>query len=212
MPFIAFVGCDGSGKSAVIRRVAELLRGGGIQVKCGHWRPVVLFMGSTDRESVSVENPHGRDPRGFATSVLKLGWLWFNWWAGWWTGLRKARGEGFVLFDRFHGDVLADPRRYRYGGPLWLARIATRVMPQPDMVLYLDAPPEVLLSRKQEVSRDALEQSRHRYSELGKMYQRFLTIDASQSLDLVVDDVLLKIMGPPHKGEGVVDDCARFPR
>ena len=62
-----------------------------------------------------------------------------------------------MLFDRYHGDLLVDPRRYRYGGPMSLARLIVRFMPQPDLVFFLDATPEILLARKQEVSHAALE-------------------------------------------------------
>jgi thymidylate kinase len=95
-----------------------------------------------------------------------------------------------VIFDRYHADLLVDPKRYRYGGPMCLARLASRLMPQPDLVIFLDAEPEVLLARKQEVSQKALEKSREKYLELCKMHQRFRIIDASQPLEKVVLDVL----------------------
>jgi thymidylate kinase len=115
--------------------------------------------------------------------------MWANWWIGWWTHLRKARQRGVVLFDRFHGDLLADPKRYRYGGPMWLASFATKCMPQPDLIVFLDAPPEVLLSRKQEVSRDALVELRVKYASLAGNASKFITVDASKRLEDVVSDV-----------------------
>lgn len=193
MPFIVLIGCDGSGKSAVITGVSEQLRTQGINVSCGHWRPKAFARSSQGTVAAAVDDPHGRPSRGLATSILKLGWLWLNWWVAWWTGLRKASRNGVVLFDRFHGDLWVDPKRYLYGGPLWLARMATQIMPQPDLILFLDAPPEVLLTRKQEVSRGALENSRRRYLELGRWYRRFLIIDVTQSLEQVVEVVMERI-------------------
>ena len=131
-------------------------------------------------------------------SILKLAWLWFNWWLGWWRGLRNASRDGLVLFDRFHGDLLIDPRRYRYGGSLWLARLASRLMPQPDLILYLDAPPEVLLARKQEVSREALERSRECYLLFGKQHRQFILIDVNRPLDEVLTDVISRIHACPR--------------
>jgi thymidylate kinase len=95
-----------------------------------------------------------------------------------------------VIFDRYHADLLVDPRRYRYGAPMWLARLATRVMPQPDRVFFLDAAPEVLLSRKQEVSHEALEANRRAYLNLASQNPRLKVIDASRPVDLVIADVL----------------------
>lgn len=193
MSFYAFLGCDGSGKSAVIAQVAAKLRENGIEVTCGHWRPMAFSAEKPGSAIQSADDPHGQIPRGKVSSVLKLGWLWFNWWGGWFQSLRRKNSSGAILFDRYHGDLLVDPRRYRYGGPMWLAKIASRCMPQPDFVFFLDAASDVLLSRKQEVSRGALEQARKCYLELTKSHPRFRVINASQPLDDVVQDVIKKI-------------------
>lgn len=191
MPFVALLGCDGSGKSAVISQVTKQFRAAGIPVVCGHWRPVPLSGKST--ESLAADDPHGKPPHGPLKSVFKLLWLWLNWWVGWWRELRKASRDGLVLFDRFHGDLLIDPRRYRYGGAIWIATLACRLMPQPDLILFLDAAPEVLLARKKEVSREALERSRERYLQFGKSRHQFLTIDVTRPLEDVVKDVMSRI-------------------
>lgn len=193
MAFVAFLGCDGSGKSAVIAGVSERLRAAGGKVSTGHWRPQALDAGHGDGARVAADDPHGQAPRGAFLSVLKLGWLWLNWWLGWWRGLRCAGRTGAVLFDRYHGDLCVDPRRYRYGGPLVLARLASRFMPQPDRVFFLDAEPEVLLSRKQEVGREALKRSREAYLRLVRTHPRFRIVDASRPLAEVVDEVMSEL-------------------
>ena len=190
MPFISFLGCDGSGKSAVLEQVADRLEAEGSKVVRGHWRPKAFSAESGESALASADDPHGQIPRGVVSSMVKLAWLWLNWWLGWWKDLRKARHDGFVLFDRFHGDLLVDPRRYRYGAPLWIARLASRWMPQPDIVIYLDAPPEVLLSRKQEVPREALERSRAAYLELAASHPRFRIVDASKPLEQVIEEAV----------------------
>lgn len=186
MPFIAFLGCDGSGKSTVIDRLEARLRADGAAVTRGHWRPAPLDRG---RPGGSASDPHGGKPRGLASSVAKLGWLWISWWIGWWKGLRvRARG-GYVLFDRYHADLLVDPLRYRYGGPSALARLASATMPQPDRVVFLDADEEVLLARKREVPAEALARSRDRYLELCRSHPRFRVVDAGAPLEEVLNEV-----------------------
>ena len=190
MPFVAFLGCDGSGKSAVIEGVAAQLRAGGIQVVNGHWRPEAFSVEKSTSARHTADDPHGQISRGFFASVAKLGWLWLNWWVGWFGTLRTTSTSGVVLFDRYHGDLLVDPKRYRYGGPMALARIVSQSMPQPDLVIFLDAPPDVLLKRKQEVSREALEQSRAFYLSLAKSHPRFRIVDAGKPLADVTGEVL----------------------
>jgi len=193
MPFIAFLGCDGSGKSAFIAALISEFKSSDAKVTRGHWRPFPFVQEQVDSPLLAADDPHGQAPRGSFSSVLKLGWLGLNWWLGWWKCLRSNSRKGYLLFDRYHGDLLVDPRRYRYGGPMWLARGVCRMMPQPDLVIFLDAEPEVLLSRKQEVSKEALEHSRARYLQLAKSHKRFEVIDASRPLDEVVDEVRKKI-------------------
>lgn len=191
MPFIAFLGCDGSGKSAVIAGVTEHLKNMGQNVSLGHWRPKPFSAGSEN--PATADDPHGQAPRGTVSSMLKLGWLWLNWWVAWFRHLGKESRIGYVLFDRYHGDLLVDPRRYRYGGPSSLARLATHLMPQPDLVIFLDAPPEVLLSRKQEVGIEALAAARTKYLDFCQPTPRALIIDASQPLVAVIANTIQAI-------------------
>ena len=191
MPFIAFLGCDGSGKSAVIQGVAARIAATGVPVVVGHWRPDPFA--SSSASPSSADDPHGQSPRNLFSSILKLGWLWINWWIAWILYLYRDSRSGYVLFDRYHGDLLVDPKRYRYGGPQYLARLASRWMPQPDRVIYLDASPDVLLSRKQEVAFEALELSRVAYRALGSSLRDFEEIDASESLERVVCRVMMVI-------------------
>jgi thymidylate kinase len=193
MPFIAFLGCDGSGKSAVIAAVSEQSRATGLMVSHGHWRPVAFGDSGKGPERRSADDPHGRNPRGFFPSVLKLFWLGLNWWVGWFRFLRRQARSGLLIFDRYHADLIVDPRRYRYGGPMWLARLVCQCLPQPDIVFYLDAPPEILLSRKNEVPKAALERSRAAYLRLAGESRIIHVIDAARPLDEVVEDVLGRI-------------------
>jgi thymidylate kinase len=191
MPFIAILGCDGSGKSAVIAAIdAEWCRRNQ-PLRRGHWRPGT----GSALAAAAAKDPHGVAPRGGVGSFFKLGWLWYNWWRGWWRGLRGAARGGLVVFDRYHADLLVDPLRYRYGGPEVLARWASRLMPQPDLVIFLDADEGVLLSRKQEVSRDALAKARGGYHRLIGELPNGRVVDAARSLDEVVAEVIGLIDG-----------------
>ena len=196
MPFITFLGCDGSGKSAVIDGLKTLPDAEGHKVTLGHWRPKAF--GASSATSQAADDPHGQSARGFAGSILKLGWLWLNWWVAWFRHLRKDSRSGYVLFDRYHGDLLVDSKRYRYGGPMCLAKLASRLMPQPDIVFFLDAPPDVLLARKQEVPIETLVRSRLAYLSFAKTNDKVRVIDASLPFEQVIQDVLTPLPSKPE--------------
>jgi thymidylate kinase len=91
-----------------------------------------------------------------------------------------------VLFDRYYHDLIVDAKRYRYGGPMWAVQLVSRLIPRPDLVILLDAPPEVLYARKQEFPFAEARRQREAYLDLVKGLSNGYVIDASKPLDQVV--------------------------
>ena len=100
-----------------------------------------------------VTAPHSRPPRSLVGSLAKAVYWVLDYTLGYYLKIRPALVRStLVLFDRYLVDALIDPRRYRYGGPRWVLHLVWSLIPKPDLVILLDAPPEVLRARKQEVS------------------------------------------------------------
>ena len=106
-----------------------------------------------------------------------------------WRHLRAGR---IVLFDRhFFTDYYAwDVVGGR--GERTLARrihgaVLSRTYPKPDLVLYLDAPAEVLFARKGEGTLESLRQRRDDYLSLRHHLRNFTVLDAGQELAQVVE-------------------------
>jgi len=111
---------------------------------------------------------------------------------------RWQRRGAVVIFDRhyfidYHAyDVSAEHARsasQRLHGLL-----LSHVYPKPDLVVYLDAPAEVLLARKGEGSLDALERRRGEYRAIAAFVPRFVEVDATRPLDEVVAAVAAHIL------------------
>lgn len=100
-----------------------------------------------------------------------------------------------VIFDRhFFSDYYAYDIAHQAQG-LPLSRrihgfVLERLYPKPDLVIYLDAPAEVLFARKGEGSIEALERRRHDYLQLQNLIKNFAIIDAAQPQDQVVREVI----------------------
>jgi len=94
-----------------------------------------------------------------------------------------------VLFDRYMYDLLVDSKRVRYGGPHWLLRFATRFIPRPDLVVLLDAPPEVLWSRKQEVPFEEVTRQRSAYRQIAGKMRSTVIVNAELPPGEVIDRV-----------------------
>ena len=119
-----------------------------------------------------------------------MGWLALDWLIGYWGQMVHRRAKGYlVLFDRhFFLDVSIDPLRYRYGGPSWFARFLGRLLPGPNIILLLDAPIEILQSRKQEISPKEAARQRVAYLELVQKLPNSYVVDVSQPLEQVVNE------------------------
>ena len=130
--------------------------------------------------------PHCKPPRSALTSLVKIiVWLLEEWYAN----LFQDKKEALLICDRYYHDLLVDPIRYRYGGPMSIARLIGNLMPQPRLWVLLDAPAEVLQARKQEVPRRKPRGNADAYLSLVRKQKNYVIVDASQSLDKVIADV-----------------------
>src|SRR4029079_7795728 len=82
-----------------------------------------------------------------------------------------AGGNDRSLGRRIHGFVLG------------------RLYPRPDLVIYLDAPAEVLFARKVEGTIESLEERRREYLQMGSLVEHFVVVDGTQSRDKVTAQV-----------------------
>jgi thymidylate kinase len=103
-----------------------------------------------------------------------------------------------VIFDRYYDDILCDPRRYRYGGPLWLARFGRWLVPKPDVTFYLNASPETIQSRKQEVSLEETRRQVAAYESLAagqiRHKENVHLVSTTQSIEAAVQEIVQKVL------------------
>ena len=184
---VVFLGPDGSGKSCVIERVNQDLTPAFRKTFLFHLRP---RFGNKRDTNPPVTNPHGQKPRNFLASIIKVFYFWFDYLMGWLGDVRpRTVRSTLVLFDRYYHDMLIDPKRYRYGGPMWLARWIGKLIPKPDLWILLDAPPEILQERKREVPFTETARQKEEYLKFVNDLNNGFVVNASQKLDNVVADV-----------------------
>jgi thymidylate kinase len=111
-----------------------------------------------------------------------------------WVNVRRGV---IVVFDRdffsdYHAHDIAagatrSPARRIHG------YLLEHVYRKPDLVIFLDAPAAVLHARKGEGTLESLERRRQDYLALASVTPRFVSVDASNSLDDVIADVISEI-------------------
>jgi thymidylate kinase len=187
-PFFALMGPDGVGKSSILEYLTAHLE-----------IPEVNGLVAMDRGSM----PPPTDPRllvpyplpahNFILSILKLLMHACQWIFDYCIGkIARARAKGYIVaFDRYYFlDMYLDPLRYRYGKPLSLVKFAAKILPNPDFIILLDAPAEVLFARKVEFSLAGYERLRTIYREalMGKP-NTYLIDTAQQPLEATAEQI-----------------------
>jgi thymidylate kinase len=191
--WIAIMGPDGAGKSLVIGALRQQLSSVFRTVQCFHLRPKLLRR--VGPAEAVVTDPHGKPARGRLVSIAKVFFMLADYLLGYLFKLAPAMMRSdMIIFDRYIYDLLVDSKRVRYGGPLWLLRLAARIVPRPDLVILLDAPAEVLWSRKQEVAFEEVVRQRERYLQVVSELPSAVVIDAAQSPSDVAGSVVSAIV------------------
>jgi thymidylate kinase len=195
---VALLGVDGAGKSTVMARVASDLSPAFPATKLYHRRPLASirrwrersYVGTED-ESKHIIDTHAQPYRNRAASLAKLAFWWADYmFLGYIADIfPRLVDSTLVLFDRYYYDLLVYPKRYRYGGPLSLAHFVGQLIPRPHLVILLDAPPEVIQDRKQEVSSEETARQREAYLQLVEKMPNGHVVDASKPLSDVITEV-----------------------
>lgn len=202
---VALLGPDGAGKSSLCAAIAAQpsRRVPFTKVKYRRlYHRVLPTIGDLEakirrrprRARPDASDPHGVSPRPTLMWIAFQAYYTVDHWLSeliW--NRRQLAHTNLVLHDRHPIEVVIDPTRYRFAGPLWIARLFGRLAPQPDLLIILDAPPEVFQARKQEITYEETARQRAAFQDLASRMPNARIVDASQPFASVVDDVMTEI-------------------
>jgi len=183
---IVFLGADGSGKSSVIKEVERTMACAFRGVERFHLRPKIIKSNSTQ----VTTSPYEKPARSVLMSSIKLLILFVDYWLGHVKLILPKRLRSYlIIFDRYFDDLLIDPKRYRFSGPMLLAKFIKLILPKPDLYIVLTTSAQIVQARKQEVSFHESEIQIKAYEEFSNTTSNAHLIDASQDINHVVQDV-----------------------
>jgi thymidylate kinase len=193
--FLVLLGPDGVGKSTLVTGMITSLTPLFRHHNVFHWRPGVLV--PIEEGDAPSGNPHDGPPRSALVSILFLFGFCLDYWLGYALRIRPLLAQsGFVIFDRYYYDLLVDQKRYRYAGPMSLLRLLLRIIPgRKNLVLILDAPEDVVLSRKQQLTPEELRRQRVSYRGLTQVLENSHIIETHHGVEQTLAESCRTVTG-----------------
>lgn len=177
-------GPDGAGKTTFCNALTSGVLAG-LDVRRIHHRFGLLP--ARGGNTADPSQPHAQAPYPRGMSAAKVVALFGDSLAGSLLQARPfTRRGGCLIIERGWWDLAVDPARYRLRPNPRLVRALGRLLPRSDLLIVLEGPPELLVTRKAECSRAELARQVHAWRECVPSRQPRVYLDVSLPLDDVV--------------------------
>ena len=208
---ITFSGVDGAGKSTIIEKVKyELEKKFRKRVVVIRHRPSILPILSAwtkgkakAEQDAATRLPRQGENKNSISSLLRFLYYYSDYILGQFYINFKYKYRGIiVLYDRYYYDFIIDGRRSNIATNEKLVKFGYNFVFTPNLNFFLYADPEVILSRKQELSAETITELTDKYKQLFNFYENkkkqnnyhtINNIDIQETIDTIISQINLKL-------------------
>lgn len=205
--FLSFTGPDGVGKTTILNIIEDTYKlvwsGDATQVR--HFRPdaiprLALLLhraGVVKSIDEDYDKPHRGKNSGTLGSLIRLFYYIADYQIGYWRKIfpRKFRRQ-VTIYDRYYSDIVIDSERSNIKLPYKIIYCLGKLISQPEYPLLVTADEEVILSRKQELTKEEIHQIQEIISWMAKTNKKFIQIEnngtAEETAATIMEEILRK--------------------
>jgi thymidylate kinase len=185
--FIVFIGPDGSGKTTTAQMILNSDVTKLFQKKNyfhGHFpflpelKKIVKFL---KRNKKIKEGTNSNKQFGILRSMIYPIYYGFNYFLGHLFIWKEKARAGLIIFDRYFFDYYI--QKQFINCPRWLLRLIEKLIPKPDIIIYLKNTPEVIWNRKKELSMEEIKRQMLVCEEITKRYDKRSFIIETNSIE-----------------------------
>ena len=195
---IAVFGPDGSGKSTIYHHLKIYCERESINLSHFHWRPGFLPYStkiSIRNSDDGFTNPHFYKGRNTLVSTVILFYILLDFLLGYWFVIRPKLNSGVsIYYERYYHDVLLDEVRYNLSTPRFLRTLFSKFVFEPDHIIILSAPAEIIYARKKELTLDEIIIQQKRLSEVFEYSNKVTVFNVEKNLPELSAQYVFKIL------------------
>lgn len=204
---ISISGPDGSGKTTVIQKVIDIL-GAVNPPLLYHFRPKLLpnlgEIGKKVKVISSVDQrfdePHRSQPNGFVKSSIRLTYYIFDYIFGYFLKiLPLLYKKNIVIFDRYFTDMIVDGERSSIYLNFKYIFMLRRIVPSCNYNFLIKVDPEIILSRKQELTHQAIERIYSRLEYVADRDESYYWIENNSEPEDAVIRIISVLLENQHR-------------
>jgi hypothetical protein len=172
---VCILGTEGSGKTRLIESLIPILQS---SAKVVENRPakLLLTLGRPPGNMAESADPRAGVPSGPLVSMANVV-LWQL--EEWVSQFRRTRNLLLRICEGYYHDLLIDPKKYSYSGPMWFARLVGALLPTHDLWILLDPSSDGMQSEIQQGALAKTHAQLEAYRSFVRTRKRYVILDAS---------------------------------
>jgi hypothetical protein len=187
---LCILGPDGGCNAAIIENLLPMLESAAKVVEKIPLRQRMPLAGGPISKAARADSPSEGSSGAFISMANAVLWLV----AEWRSKFAEKVNITLHLHESYYHDLFINPKRCRYSGPRWFARLVGKLFPSPDLWIMLDPAADALQPRPPELPSGETLRKIEAYRSFVKTRKEHIILDASKPVTSVTEEAYAAII------------------